>query len=60
MSGRGVDQGLKQPPDDTRLNADGGDTTRVVLRVTDELGAIRPFTSDAIKFELAPVSPLLA
>ena len=32
--------------------ADGADTTRVVLRVTDEFGAIRPFANDAIKFEL--------
>ena len=32
--------------------ADGADTTRVVLRVTDEFGAIRPFANDAIKLEL--------
>jgi len=34
------------------LNSDGADTTRVVLRVTDEFGAIRPFANDAIKFDL--------
>ena len=39
-------------PDDTSLIADGADTTRVVLRVTDEFDAIRPFANDAIKFEL--------
>jgi beta-galactosidase len=52
MSGRGVDQKFAVLPDDTQLFADGADTTRVVLRVTDEFGAIRPFANDAIKLEL--------
>jgi beta-galactosidase len=52
MSGRGIDQKFALLPDDTQLNADGADATRVVLRVTDEFGAIRPFANDAIKFEL--------
>jgi len=52
LSGRGVDQKFALLPDDTKLNADGADTTRVVLRVTDEYGAIRPFANDAIKLEL--------
>jgi beta-galactosidase len=52
MSGRGVDQKFALLPDDTQLAADGADTTRVVLRVTDEFGAIRPFASDVIKLEL--------
>ena len=39
-------------PDDSELMADGADSTRVVLRVTDEFGNIRPFANDAIKFEL--------
>jgi beta-galactosidase len=39
-------------PDDSTLIADGADTTRVVLRVTDEFGAIRPFANDAITFDL--------
>ena len=52
MSGRGVDQKFALLPDDTQLNADGADTTRVVLRVTDEFGAIRPFANDAIMLEL--------
>jgi len=52
MSGRGVDQKFALAPDDTQLNADGADATRVVLRVTDEFGAIRPFANDAIKLEL--------
>jgi len=52
MSGRGVDQKFSLHPDDTQLDADGADTTRVVLRVTDEFDAIRPFANDAVKFEL--------
>jgi beta-galactosidase len=52
LSGRGDDQKFALLPDDTKLNADGADTTRVVLRVTDEFGAIRPFANDAVKLEL--------
>jgi len=52
LSGRGIDQKFTLLPDDNKLNADGADTTRVVLRVTDEFGAIRPFANDAIKFDL--------
>jgi beta-galactosidase len=52
MSGRGVDQKFALLPDDSKLLADGADSTRVVLRVTDEFGAIRPFANDAVKFEL--------
>ena len=51
-SGKGIDQKFTLLPDDTDLIADGADTTRVVLRVTDEFDAIRPFANDAIKFEL--------
>jgi beta-galactosidase len=52
LSGRGIDQKLTLLPDDARLIADGADATRVVLRVTDEFGAIRPFANDAIKLKL--------
>jgi beta-galactosidase len=52
LSGKGIDQKFSVLPDDTKLNADGADTTRVVLRVTDEFGAIRPFANDAIKLKL--------
>jgi beta-galactosidase len=51
-SGKGIDAKFMLLPDDTDLIADGADTTRVVLRVTDEYGAIRPFANDAIKLEL--------
>ena len=52
LSGKGVDQKFALLPDDTQLNADGADTTRVVLRVTDEFGAIRPFANDAVQMQL--------
>ncbi len=51
-SGKGVDQQFSVLPDDTTLIADGADTTRVVLRVTDEFGAIRSFANDAIQLEV--------
>ncbi len=51
-SGKGIDQKFLLLPDDTALAADGADTTRVVLRVADEFGHVRPFASDAIRFEL--------
>jgi len=51
-SGKGIDQKFTLLPDDTDLIADGADATRVVLRVTDEFDAIRPFANDAIKFEI--------
>ena len=50
FSGRGVDAKFMILPDDTELIADGADSTRVVLRITDEFGAVRPFANDAIKF----------
>jgi beta-galactosidase len=51
-SGRGIDQKFVLAPDDTRLAGDGADSTRVVVRVTDEFGAIRPFANDAIQLTL--------
>ena len=52
MSGRGVDTKFTIRPDEATLTGDGRDATRVVLRVTDEFGAIRPFANDAINFKL--------
>ena len=52
LSGRGVDTKFMLLPDDTELIADGADSTRVVLRVTDQFGAVQPFANDAVKFEL--------
>lgn len=59
LSGKGIDQKLALLPDDTSLNADGADTTRVVLRVTDEYGAIRPFANDSVKLELEGPAELI-
>ncbi|MGI9165765.1 MAG: hypothetical protein ACR2G5_05175 [Pyrinomonadaceae bacterium] len=42
MSGAGVDRQLLVEPDDRELIGDGIDATRIVLRVTDEYGAIAP------------------
>jgi beta-galactosidase len=52
LSGAGVDVKFALLPDDAELIADGADSTRVVLRVTDEFGAVRPFATNAIKLEL--------
>ncbi len=52
MSGRGVDTKFLLLPDDMELVADGADSTRVVLRVTDEFGCVQPFANDAIRFEI--------
>jgi len=58
-SGKGVDAKFALQPDDTALVADGADTTRVVLRVTDEFDAIRPFANDAIRFEIEGPATLI-
>ncbi len=52
LSGRGVDAKFALLPDDVELQADGADTTRVVLRVTDEFGAIRTYANDPIALTL--------
>ncbi len=52
LSGLGVDRKFALLPDDTALNADGADTTRVVLRVTDEFGAMRTYADDPILLKL--------
>lgn len=52
LSGSGVDTDLKVEPDDLELNGDGRDATRVVLRVTDEYGNIRPFATGAVSLAI--------
>ena len=59
LSGRGVDSKFLLLPDDRALVADGADATRVVLRVTDEFGAIRPFANDPIVFTLEGPAELI-
>ena len=59
MSGRGVDRKFILLPDDANLVADGADTTRIVLRVTDEFGAIRTYANDPITFKLEGSAELI-
>jgi beta-galactosidase len=59
MSGDGVDRRLVLAADTTRLIADGADATRVVVRVTDEFGNVRPFSDAAIRFEIVGPAELI-
>jgi beta-galactosidase len=59
LSGSGVDRKFALLPDDTALVADGADTTRVVLRVTDEFGALRTYANDPIMFKLEGPATLI-
>ncbi len=59
LSGAGVARKFALLPDDAALIADGADTTRVVVRVTDEFGAIQPFANDAVRFELIGPAEIL-
>jgi beta-galactosidase len=52
MSGKGVDRQFHVEADDKELSGDGSDATRVVLRVTDEYGNVRPFATGAIALTL--------
>jgi beta-galactosidase len=51
-SGRGVDAQLHLDPDDTELDGDGIDATRLILRVTDEYGEARQFSSGAVALSI--------
>jgi len=52
MTGRGADRQLRVEPDDVELLGDGIDATRVVMRVTDDYGAVRPLANAAITLSL--------
>jgi beta-galactosidase len=52
FSGRGVDADLRVEVDDPALVADGADTTRVLIRVTDEFGNGRPFAAGAVTIDV--------
>ena len=52
LSGRGVARKFVLLPDDRTLAADGADTTRVVLRATDEFGTVCIYANDAISLML--------
>ena len=59
FSGRGVDRQFHATADDTELRADGADATRVVFRITDEYGRIRPIANDAIAIEISGPAQLV-
>ncbi len=59
LSGTGVDRKFVLLPDDVALYADGADTTRVVLRVTDEFGALRTYANDPVAFKLEGPATLI-
>lgn len=48
LSGSGADRQLLVSPDDPELVGDGIDATRLVMKVTDEYGAVRPLANAAI------------
>jgi len=52
MSGKGVDEKFVLLPDDTKLIADGADSTRIVFRVSDEFGNIQPFADASLKLDI--------
>jgi beta-galactosidase len=59
LSGSGADRKFTILPDDTTLVADGADTTRIVLRATDEFGNIRTYANDPISFKLEGPAELI-
>jgi beta-galactosidase len=59
FSGKGIDQKFTVACDDSELIADGSDATRIVLRVTDEYGAIRPLCNDPIQLSIEGDATLL-
>jgi beta-galactosidase len=59
LSGSGVDRKFAMLPDDEELLADGADSTRVVLRVTDEFGAPRTYANDPIALTLEGPATLI-
>jgi beta-galactosidase len=52
LSGRGADRQLLVEPDDRELIGDGIDATRIVLKVTDEYGSVRPLANAPIALSL--------
>jgi beta-galactosidase len=52
FSRSGADHNFEAVPDETELVADGVDVTRLVLKVSDEFGNVRPFANDAVQFHV--------
>jgi beta-galactosidase len=59
FSGLGADQKFSLIADDASLAADGADCTRVVLRVTDEFGALRTYAGDPVVLTLEGPADLI-
>lgn len=59
LSGKGIDSRFVAEADDTKLFADGADTTRVVLRVIDEYGNTRYLANDSIVLQLEGPAQLI-
>lgn len=58
-SGKATDQKFELRADDDVLRADGADSTRVVFRVTDEYGVVRPYATAAIVLGLEGPAELI-
>ena len=58
-SGSGADKQFVLLADDKELIADGADVTRVVMRVTDEFGNVRPYANDPITLTLEGPAELI-
>ncbi len=52
LSGNGADRQFHLEADDGELVGDGIDTTRVVMRATDEYGSARPFANGAVALSI--------
>ena len=48
----GIDRDFEVTPDDINLRADGADSTRIVLRVTEEFGNQMRYSTSAIAFSI--------
>jgi beta-galactosidase len=59
LSGSGTDDRMLLRPDDSELEGDGRDATRVVVAVTDVYGNLRPFASGAIALSLTGPGQIL-
>jgi len=59
LSGKGTDAKFAILPDDRELIADGADSTRVVIRVTDEYGNVRTYANDPVSFTLEGPATLI-
>lgn len=51
-SGEGLDQAFHMTADDRELLADGSDATRVVMRITDKYGNVRPAANDPVLLQI--------